>query len=56
MGWVWGLEVGGRYRILVRSKGRIVLPKKLREALDLREGTIIECWVYGEKLIIEKIA
>jgi len=50
------MEVGGRYRIMVGSKGRIVLPKKLREALDLREGTIIECYVYGDKLVIEKIA
>ena len=50
------MEVGGRYRIMVGSKGRIVLPKKLREALDIREGTIIECWVYEGKLIIEKIA
>ena len=50
------MEVGGRYRIMVRSKGRIVIPRKLREALDLREGTIIECYVYSGKLIIEKIA
>ena len=49
------MEVGGRYRIMVRSKGRIVLPKKLREALDIKEGSIIECYVYGDKLIIEKI-
>ena len=56
MGWVWGLEVGGRYRIMVRSKGRIVLPKKIRETLGIKEGTIIECYVYGDKLIIEKIA
>jgi len=51
-----GVEVGGRYRIMVRSKGRIVIPWKIREALDIREGSIIECWVYEDKLIIEKIA
>ena len=50
------VEVGGRYRIMVRSRGRIVLPKKLREALDIKKGTIIECWIYNGKLIIEKIA
>ena len=56
MGRVLGVEVGGRYRIMVRSKGRIVLPKKIRETLGIKEGTIIECWVYEGKLIIEKIA
>jgi len=50
------MEVGGRYRIMVRSKGRIVLPKKLREALGIKEGSILECYAYGDKLIIEKIA
>jgi len=49
------VEVGGRHRIIVRSKGRIVLPKKLREELDIKEGTIIECHIYQDKLIIEKI-
>ena len=49
------MEVGGRYRIMVRSRGRIVLPKKVRERMGIKEGCLLECYIYGDKLIIEKI-
>ena len=49
------MEVGGRFRILVRSRGRIVLPKRIRERMGIREGCLLECYIYENKLIIEKI-
>ena len=37
------------------SKGQLVIPKPVREKLDLREGTEISILVQGHNLILRKI-
>jgi AbrB family looped-hinge helix DNA binding protein len=39
----------------VGSKGQIVLRKKLREALGIREGSIVKVSLENKKIIIEPI-
>jgi len=41
-------------RSRVDGKGRIVLPKKVREALNLREGDEVIIILKGGRLILEK--
>ena len=41
-------------RSRVDGKGRIVLPKKVREALNLREGDEVVIILKGGRLILEK--
>ena len=40
---------------LVDSKGRLTLPKKLREQLNLKPGDRVKIEVHEGKLIIEKL-
>lgn len=37
------------------SKGRITIPKAVREKLDLREGTRVSILVQGQNVILRKI-
>jgi AbrB family looped-hinge helix DNA binding protein len=46
----------GVFRIIVRSKGQITLPQEVREALRIREGSILELRLEGSRLIVEVIA
>ncbi|MBS7250557.1 MAG: AbrB/MazE/SpoVT family DNA-binding domain-containing protein [Candidatus Freyarchaeota archaeon] len=39
---------------VVDSKGRIVIPKRLREILDLREGTKVKLLVEEGKIVVMK--
>jgi AbrB family looped-hinge helix DNA binding protein len=48
--------MGGVFRVIVRSKGQITLPQEVREALGIREGSILELRVEGSRLIMEVIA
>ncbi|RLE76688.1 MAG: AbrB family transcriptional regulator [Thermoprotei archaeon] len=41
-------------RVRVDSKGRIVLPKEFRDALNIREGDELVITLRGSKVIIEK--
>ena len=41
-------------RVRVDAKGRIVLPKEFREALNIREGDEVLLSIRGDKLVIEK--
>ncbi len=41
-------------RVRVDSKGRIVLPKKFRDALGIREGDELVLVLEGGRVIIEK--
>lgn len=41
-------------RSRVDGKGRVVLPKKVREALNLREGDEVVIILKGGRLILEK--
>jgi AbrB family looped-hinge helix DNA binding protein len=43
-------------RITVSSKGQIVIPKKLRDALNLREGMKLTIRLRGHELILSKEA
>lgn len=40
----------------VDELGRIVLPKSLRESYELQEGTPVEIFVDGDKIILRKYA
>jgi AbrB family looped-hinge helix DNA binding protein len=44
-----------RVRLVIDSKGRILLPKSVREKLGLREGDEVELAVVGDKLVISKL-
>ena len=40
----------------VDNLGRIVLPKELRNVLDIPEGTPLEIYTEGERIILKKYA
>lgn len=40
--------------IIVRKKGVIVLPKHLREKLNVEEGDLLKVEVKGEEIILKK--
>lgn len=42
-----------RERLDVISGGRITLPKKFREALGIKEKSILEAYIHNGKLVIE---
>jgi AbrB family looped-hinge helix DNA binding protein len=42
-----------RVRLVVQSQGRISLPKEIREALGIDEGSVLEVRVEGNKIIME---
>jgi AbrB family looped-hinge helix DNA binding protein len=46
----------GVFRIIVRSKGQITLPQEVREALGLREGSILQLQLDGNRIVMEVIA
>jgi len=42
-----------RFRLVVQTNGRISLPKEIREALGIDEGSVLEVRVEGNKIIME---
>ena len=52
MMWVFGNMSN---RIIVGSRGRIILPKDVREELKIREGTVLEVKVEENKVILEVV-
>jgi len=42
-------------RIVVRSQGRIAIPKKIREQLGIDEGSILEVEVRGREVVLRVI-
>ena len=42
-----------RSRTIVTSGGRISIPKKIRDALSIKEGSVLELYIYKGKMIIE---
>ena len=44
------------YKTLMSSKGQVVIPKPVREALGLKPGTPLRVSVEGKKVILEPIA
>ena len=40
--------------IVVRKRGVIILPKKIREKLKIKTGDTLKIWVKGEQIILEK--
>jgi len=39
--------------VRVGRKGRVVIPKEVREALNVREGSLLKVYIEGNKAIIE---
>jgi len=39
--------------VRVGRKGRVVIPKEVREALNAREGSLLKVYIEGNKAIIE---
>lgn len=52
MMWVFGKMSN---RIIVGTKGRIILPKEIREELSIEEGTVLEVKVEENKVILEVV-
>ena len=42
-------------RITVKSRGRIVIPRDIRERLGISEGTEMEVEVEGDKMILRRV-
>lgn len=42
--------------VRVSSKGQLVVPKEIREALGIRPGTILEVTRKGRKIVLEPLA
>jgi AbrB family looped-hinge helix DNA binding protein len=40
--------------VKIKTKGQITIPKKIREMLQMKEGTVLIVKVQEEKIIIEK--
>jgi len=41
--------------VRVGRKGRIVIPREVREALNVREGSLLKVYVEGNKVVIEPV-
>ena len=42
-----------RERVKVGDKGRIVLPKPIRQALGVKTDSILEVYLYNGKIVME---
>ena len=42
-----------RERVKVGDKGRIVLPKPIRQALGIKNDSILEVYLYNGKIVME---
>jgi len=42
-----------KFRVIVQNQGRISIPKQVREALGLREGSILEVKVEENRIVLE---
>jgi AbrB family looped-hinge helix DNA binding protein len=40
--------------VRIDSKGRILIPKELRDKLDLHEGDVLKVYVRGDSIILKK--
>jgi AbrB family looped-hinge helix DNA binding protein len=40
--------------VRIDSKGRILIPKELRDKLDLHEGNVLKVYVRGNSIILKK--
>lgn len=38
------------------SKGQVTIPKKIREALDLRQGDVLRLDIEGDRAVLTKLA
>jgi len=40
--------------VRIDSKGRILIPKELRDKLDLHEGNVLKVYIRGDSIILKK--
>ena len=52
MMWVFGNMSN---RIIVGTRGRIILPKEIREKLNIREGTVLEVEAEEKKVVLKVV-
>ena len=45
-----------KMRVRVSSRGRIVIPKRVRESLGIRKGSVLNLRVEGKKIILEMVS
>jgi len=41
--------------VKVGKKGRIVIPKEVRDALNIREGSFVRIYIEGSRIVIEPV-
>jgi len=41
--------------VKVGKKGRIVIPKEIRDALNIREGSFVRIYVEGGRVVVEPV-
>jgi len=41
--------------VKVGKKGRIVIPKEVRDALNIREGSFVRIYVEGGRIVVEPV-
>jgi len=40
-------------RVQMLTEGRVTIPKKIREELGIKDGSILEAYLDGKKIILE---
>jgi AbrB family looped-hinge helix DNA binding protein len=38
----------------ISAKGQLMIPQRLRKALNLRTGDFVTLWIEGEKLLVQR--
>lgn len=44
-----------RYRVMMKTDGRIVIPKKLREAMNAQNESLLQLSLYGKNRVLVEV-